>query len=388
MKKMALPLLCATLLCACTPGEAVRMARVAASGDMAGAAALARDKGIRYAMNPAQLEADLKQLARRLLEFRDAVAGKWGKDETREAGPKEYVKYTQNYLSRASVDFDKGVVTVETVDDKSPEKSLHSAIVTTLLTPADPRAVDMYSAGEVRLGEEPFLYNEVVDYHGKPIRWAWRAERYASDLIRRARTMRQVTVDGKRVTVHSVSFAMVKDHLHIRARKFREPVRRFAREYGISPNLVYAVMKTESDFNPFAVSHAPAYGLMQVVPSTAGSDVYTMLNGRKGSPTPEQLFDPEINIRYGTAYLFILNNRYLSDIRHPVSREYCMIAAYNGGAGAVLRSFHENRRTAAEIINSLSPDEVYDRLQKRLPSMETRRYLWKVGQARKEFVAL
>ncbi|MFV0422829.1 murein transglycosylase domain-containing protein [Oleidesulfovibrio sp.] len=388
MKKALFALISTMVLSACTVGEATRLARIAATGDMASAAAMATDKGIRYAVNPGQLETDLKRLSRRLKQFRDAIMGNWGDGDVKEAGPKEYVKYTQNYLSRASVDFDKGIVTVETIDTENPDKSLRNAIITTLLTPADPRAVDMYSAGEIKLGEEPFLYNEVLDFHGKPIRWAWRAESFATDLVQRHKTMRVLTVNGKRKTVHSVTFNMVKDHLQVRARKFHTPVMQYASEYGISPNLIYAIMQTESDFNPFAVSHAPAYGLMQVVPSTAGSDVYKMLNGRKGEPTPEQLFTPEVNIRYGTAYLYILNKCYLSAINHPVSREYCVIAAYNGGAGAVLRSFHQDRETAAAIINSKSPDEVYATLQKRLPSMETRRYLWKVGQARKRFVAL
>ena len=91
----------------------------------------------------------------------------WGKKEVKEPKPKEYVKYTQNYLSRASVDFDKGLITVETLDQTEPLKSLKNAIITTLLTPNDPRAVDLYSAKTIKLGGLPFLYGEVKDHSGE-----------------------------------------------------------------------------------------------------------------------------------------------------------------------------------------------------------------------------
>lgn len=58
---------------------------------------------------------------------------------------KKYVKYTQNYMSRTVVDFDNGTIVVETLDDKILKESLTNAIVTTLLTPDDPRSVDLFS---------------------------------------------------------------------------------------------------------------------------------------------------------------------------------------------------------------------------------------------------
>ncbi len=372
----------------CTASEALRAGRLIASGDAAGAGRWAAEKGVGYALNPAQLEADVKRFAARLAAFRDAVGGVWGKDNVRESEPKTYVKYTQNYLSRAQVDFDKGLITVETMDSTDPQTSLKNAIVTTLLTPFDPRGMDLWSAGEVKLGETPFLLGEVRDFDGQNVRYMWRAERFADQLVRRQRSMRQVKVDGTYRTVHTVEIPMVADHVHIRARKYKPHVDRYAAQYGISANLVFAVIKTESDFNPWAVSPVPAYGLMQVVPKTAGADVYTFLNGKQGYPSSDLLYQPEDNIRYGTAYLHLLGSRYLAGIANPVAREYCVIASYNGGMGTVLRTFHANRSKAVEIINGMSPQEVYEKLVRYLPYQETRRYLGKVVSARRDFVGL
>ncbi|WFS61235.1 membrane-bound lytic murein transglycosylase MltC [Pseudodesulfovibrio thermohalotolerans] len=371
------------LTASCSRHDAVRIARAAATGNPAAAAeALARDKAIGYASNPAALGNDLKNFKELVETFIEAITGVWGKDDARMPAPKQYVKYTQNYLSRASVDFDTGQIVVETVADDDPLGSLRNAIVTTLLTPADPRSVDLYSASTVKLGDTPFLLGEVKDTKGKDIRWEWRARQYADHLVDTRLQTRKVK--GK--TARYVTFHMVRDHLTVRAAKYRELVEKTAERYRISRNLVYAIMKVESDFNPFAVSSASAVGLMQVVPSTAGSDVYRFLHGKPGQPSREDLFEPPANITYGTAYLHLLDTRFLGGVTDPVSREYCVIAGYNGGAGSVLKTFDGNKTRAVSKINALPPADVYGTLRRKLPYAETQRYLGKVLEAKKQFV--
>jgi len=377
------------LLVACTPGEVVRVAQVASTGDMASVGRLATDKAMGYAANPARLNRDVKKFNHyfsALVEaLKKAATGQWGAEDVKVPSRKKYVKYTQNYKSRALVDFDGGLVTVETVDTEQPLASLKNAIVTTLLTPHDPRAVDLYSAKTVKLGATPFMLGEVKDHQGKDIRWAWRAERFADHLIKARLHTRTSQSGPKTITVHYVDIAMVKDHLHVRARKYRPHVETYADRYKVSKNLIFAVIKTESDFNPWAVSKAPAFGLMQIVPGSAGHDVNRFLN-RPGLPSEKMLLNPAENILYGSVFLHILDAQYLSGIRNRVSREYCVIAAYNTGAGNVLRTFDKNRNRAPDKINQMAPLEVYQALKANLPYHETRRYLTKVMSAKKDFV--
>ncbi|MBI9081511.1 MAG: membrane-bound lytic murein transglycosylase MltC [Pseudodesulfovibrio sp.] len=383
MKQIFSLILLLMLASSCSRYDAARIARAAATGNpITAAEALARDKAMGYAMHPESISSDLKQFNQIVNNFIASIEKVWGKNDTRIARPKEYIKYTQNYLSRASVDFDKGIITVETVDQQRPLTSLKNAIVTTMLTPDDPRAVDLYSDKTIKLGETPFLLNEVRDLENKSIRWAWRAEQYADNLIKNQ--IRTRTVKGK--TTHYVTITMVQDHLSIRAGKYKTLVESSAKQFRVSKNLIYSIMKVESDFNPFAISSAMAIGLMQVVPATAGSDVYLFLHGKKGYPSRETLFNPQSNITYGTAYLHLLKNRFLKKINDPISREYCMIAGYNGGAGAVLRTFDKNRKHATAKINAMPPGLVYETLRSGLPHAETRRYLGKVIESKKEFV--
>ncbi|MBN2079830.1 MAG: DUF3393 domain-containing protein, partial [Spirochaetes bacterium] len=179
MKRISLALLIGATVLGCSAWDVARVTRIAVTGDVASAQRMAAEKAVRYAADPKTLERDIQRLQReteKLVEgFRKTVGGVWGEEEIKEPTPREYVKYTQNYLSRASVDFDRGEITVETLDGEDPLKSLKSAIVTTLLTPDDPRAVDIYSARTVELGKMPFLHGEVQDHQGKDIRWSWRA---------------------------------------------------------------------------------------------------------------------------------------------------------------------------------------------------------------------
>ncbi|MCR9097126.1 MAG: transglycosylase SLT domain-containing protein [bacterium] len=167
-----------------------------------------------------------------------------------------------------------------------------------------------------------------------------------------------------------------------RARVYLDLVDRYARARRLDPALVFAIIETESAFNPLARSSAPAYGLMQIVPRSAGLDASAVLYGRPRLLAPSYLFDAERNIRIGAIYLDIVLNRYLAGIRDPRSRLYCAIAAYNTGAGNVFRAFTGRTRPKAAFreINALSPEDVYRRLVWQLPYAETRRYLTNVVQ--------
>jgi membrane-bound lytic murein transglycosylase C len=145
-------------------------------------------------------------------------------------------------------------------------------------------------------------------------------------------------------------------------------------------------MRTESNFNPFAVSGAPAYGLMQLVPTSGGRAAMKRAQGLDQTPTPEYLYDPEHNIELGTAYLAVLGNNEFHAIDKLDSRDYCVIAAYNTGPRNVTRTFGSDRNAALASINGLEPAALLEQLRSNLPSEETRQYVVKVTGYRRQFV--
>jgi membrane-bound lytic murein transglycosylase C len=167
-----------------------------------------------------------------------------------------------------------------------------------------------------------------------------------------------------------------------RAGAYFKQVKTQSERFKIDNSLVLAVMHTESHFNPLAKSHIPAYGLMQIVPTSAGVDVNRFLYDIDEPMSGPYLFVTDNNIEAGTAYLHLLNDRYLRYIENSLSRKYCMIAAYNTGAGNVARVFNSdgsrNIKMASKVINSMSPELVLKALQSHLPYDETKQYLNKV----------
>lgn len=180
--------------------------------------------------------------------------------------------------------------------------------------------------------------------------------------------------------------ALPKNSLAKRAKNFTTFAEKESKEFDVSAALIMAIMHSESAFDPHAKSAVPAYGLMQIVPRTAGHDVNKLVRHIDKPMKPKELYIPNVNVETGSAYLGILNHRYLKAIKNPKSRLYCTIAAYNTGAGNVAKVFNKrsegntrNINRAAKIINRMSPQEVYDALMNKLPYDETKHYLKKVS---------
>lgn len=181
------------------------------------------------------------------------------------------------------------------------------------------------------------------------------------------------------------SAKLPRNSLSKRAQKYKAFAEKESQRFDIPVALVMAIMHSESAFEPRAKSAVPAYGLMQIVPRTAGHDVNKMVRKIDKPMKVADLYQPKINVETGSAYLNILDKRYLRSIKDPESRLYCTIAAYNTGAGNVAKVFNKtgNRRNihkAAKVINTLSPEQVYSALINHLPYDETKHYLKKVSK--------
>ena len=137
-------------------------------------------------------------------------------------------------------------------------------------------------------------------------------------------------------------------------------------KYQLDPGLVYAVMWTESRFDPNAVSHVGARGLMQIMPETAG-----WIGTRMGLDITEgDLKNPEINIELGCWYLAFLKEEFSHEL--PL-----VIAAYNAGHNRV-RGWLENGvwDGSLEQADNIPFPETRNYLRQVLRSLEVHRRIF------------
>lgn len=148
---------------------------------------------------------------------------------------------------------------------------------------------------------------------------------------------------------------------------FQEDMGKYAREHGVDPYVVAGLIRQESEFNPKVVSHANAYGLTQILPST-GRDLSRRVGLRAFQPS--MLFDPAVNLRLGTYYLKML-------LKTFGGRWEDVLAAYNGGGSRVTKwrrfgTFGEQ----AEFIETIPFDETRDYVQSVLRNAAVYRRLY------------
>ena len=151
----------------------------------------------------------------------------------------------------------------------------------------------------------------------------------------------------------------------VRSSQWDDVIDHHAREQGLRPDLVRAVIQVESAFNPRARSHKGAMGLMQLMPATARE-----LGVRNA-------YDPLENIRGGVAYLRSLLDQFNGN-------EELALAAYNAGAGKVIKyggtvpPYRETRdyvsRIQGKAGTNLGPKTVIYRITELIDGEEVVRY--------------
>lgn len=146
---------------------------------------------------------------------------------------------------------------------------------------------------------------------------------------------------------------------YIYPKKFSEQVTMCSSVYGVDERLIFAVIKTESGFDPNAESDVGARGLMQLM-----EDAYDWVGYRMGDDREisyDDMYAPDYNIEYGTYLLKLLCEEY-GDVRTA-------LAAYHSGRGTV-NGWLENSEYSAD-------GKVLDKI----PSAVTAHYVDKVMRA-------
>ena len=327
-------------------------------------------------------------------KFVKEISAMWGGDNVVESTNKEWVEYSDDGQSRSVVDFEQGEAKIEIIITPEEEKSevkleakVEEKVKDLIVNKGKTKDYDSSKEKAVPLQETPVLENQVQTPSGEVITENNVNEGVKEIVQEAVIEKKEITGDdGEKRQVVTIKLDLAPNHIKTRAEVYKNEVEKYCLKYDVDPALAYAVMQTESSFNPKAKSHVPAYGLMQIVPSSAGQDCAASLKKDFVKPTANYLYEPENNIEMGVHYLHLLKKRYYTKVTDPRSRDLCVIASYNTGAGNVARALRGDTKISKAIpqINEMSYDELFKYFEKKLLP-ETQNYIRKVTERMNEF---
>jgi len=291
----------------------------------------------------------------------------------------KFIEYNKDLTQKKSVDYEKKVINLEVIASSQEEAKRKINKMFDNLLDEDVKTAFKNDILEKKIAKRIKKKRKVPKSNQKLIADMINAQQ-KQNLRANLKTQKLIVVKHKGKFIYKANVKLPSDSILRKAKQYKSKVLKEAAKQKVMPELVFAIMHSESSFNPMARSHIPAFGLMQIVPRSAGIDAYRYLYKKKKLVSSSYLYNSNQNIEMGSAYLHILYFSYLKKIKNPQSRMFCTIAAYNTGAGNIAKAFigSTNIGRAAKTINKKTPDEVYKTLMRKLPYNETKKYLKKV----------
>lgn len=366
-----------------------------------------------YSAQRAAMEMQWKQreqaIAARWQQMKREIEQKW--DRARQSNEKEWVDYSPAYEARSTVDFEKGVIEITVLVPIGEAGSSHTDAGAVLLamkdiqaeagaagaprlaatSAADPASVMIARAAMpaawakiVRQFEQafsreassgrPVLANQVVAKSGAPV-----APQAAKSFVEAEVIPNAVVEDKPMQAQDGVTRAQVtakvplaSDHLQQRAQLYKDDVAAHAKRHGLDPRLLFAIIHTESYFNPLAQTPAPSYGLMLLVPRGPARDAYNYLYKNDIVLDDSYLQDPSHNVELGAAYLHLLRRQLVPNMEEGDKKNFLVACAYTWGMDKTRDQILKQAR-----VQDLTSTQVFTLLTQKTPE-NTRAYLNRV----------
>ncbi len=339
-----------------------------------------------------------QEIEARWQQQKQAIEQKW--EQALRSTPKEWVDYASDNEARSVVDFENGTVEVTALAPVGETGSLQSGgqavaaslgggstginvlralpmvLPASLTAGTDPlrlaaawhrilRQFEQVFAQEAQAGR-PVLAEQVVTREGRPVD-GHTVQTFVQQEVLSTAVAEEKPVESRdgvaRVKV-TARVKMAPDHVKKRAQQYQDVVPVHAKRHGLDPRILYAIIHTESYFNPRAQSPVPTYGLMQLVPRGAARDDKVLDDA--------YLLDPANNVELGAAYLHLLNKQLLVELNDSDKKTYLLICAYKWGPDNTKAKILKQVR-----VQELTDSQVFALLTQRTPE-ETRMYLKQV----------
>ena len=323
----------------------------------------------------------LKQEKKAISAYRKKVKAFWPQADL--GNEKKLVTYSKDLQTKHVIDFENNKIIISQInaDEKLAKEKLLKALDKTL----DLDSLQVFNESQLEQDINRISKQSTYIKTAKPDRQKLLI-RPSTDKVTKHKDISLV----KKENIYKLTYALPKNSTYRRSTSYLVPAKSNAQRFRLKAQWLLAIMHSESSFNPMARSWVPAYGLMQIVPKTAGIDSYYFLYKKRRLLSASYLYNTKNNIETGSAYFHILYYKYLSSIKNPTSRLYCSIAGYNTGAGNVARAFvgTNSVKKAAVLINRMEPESVYNYLLQHLRHDEPKQYLKRVRSRAQKYKTL
>ncbi len=366
-----------------------------------------------YQAQRAAMEMQWKQreqaIADRWQQVKREAEKKW--DRARQSNEKEWVDYSPSYEARSTVDFEQGVIAITVLvpigetgssqadpaaillamKDIQAQAASAGAPALAATSATDPASVMIARAAmpaawakiiqqfeqvfskEAKSGR-PVLANQVVAKSGAPV-----APQAAKSFVESEVIPNAVVEDKPMQAQDGVTRAQVTarvplapNHLQQRAQLYQDDVSAHAKRHGIDPRLLFAIIHTESYFNPLAQTPTPSYGLMLLIPRGPARDAYNYLYKNDIVLDDGYLQDPAHNVELGAAYLHLLRRQLVPNMEEGDKKNFLVACAYTWGMDRTRDQILKQAR-----IQDLTSTQVFTLLTQKTPE-NTRAYLNRV----------
>jgi len=302
-------------------------------------------------------------------EYKDKISKKW--QQPKLPSQKQWVGYSDDLNQRTTVDFDSGAITVE----------VHQSLTAQQVSVLAEQTISKLTKTSISdtLAKDPVVQsvNKKLTKNDKQLAITDSAKPLlAKKHIGELSSITSLSQPKKTVITIPLRSSLLSEN----AQRYYPLVQKQAIKWKIPTSLILAIIHTESSFNPLARSHIPAFGLMQIVPGSAGKDVTQFLTGQISVLSPTELYSAEQNIEAGSVYLHLLMSRYFKNVTDNKNKLYMAIAGYNTGPGNVARAVSNTTslKMATKAANQQTSEQLYFQLLENLPHQETVNYLQKV----------
>ena len=311
------------------------------------------------------------------IQYKEQIEKLW--NEFKESTPKKWITYNENFTGRSEVSFEEGDITVDAVVDSDADQDEAKEIIKKQL---------ISIMEEKDSTEKPILADQVKNpIDPEKVLSADNIEKLAEKIVDNAKKTTITGSDDQTRVKFSISLELIPDHVRKRAEKYTPIIEDYCQEYKVDASLALAIAHTESYFNPKAYNrHGNAYGMMQIVPKYAGLTMNNFLFKKNSKPSSRDLFNPDINLHMGIAYLRWLADNKWNRVKNHTNQMYCMICSYNGGPGTIYKAMTGRMNNIGDKswnkmfddLSTMDNKKLFQKLRKDVPYEETRNYIKKV----------